>query len=123
CRLDPGGLADLPGGPLGLGQDRVHRRPGIGADRLEDVFERHQPPRRMMSMAATAKPRITRVSGMATSRITRPVSSGFSAMAPMPADPIRAWAKPVAMAPRPTASPAPMAMSPISMIYLLMVGR
>lgn len=43
-------------------------------------------------MAATANPRMTRVSGIATSRIARPVSSGFSATAPIAAAPMRACA-------------------------------
>src|ERR1051325_7234004 len=65
-----------------------------------------------MIIAATANPRITSVSGIATIRIARPVSSGFSAIAAIAAAPIRACAKPVPSAPRPTATPAPSAISP-----------
>src|SRR6185437_8177061 len=82
----------------------------LGFERREELLERHQS--RTMIIAATAKPRITSVSGIATIRIERPVSSGFSAIAAIAAAPIRACAKPVPIAPRPTASPAPSAISP-----------
>src|SRR5690348_16816903 len=67
-----------------------------------------------MIMAATANPRMTSVSGIATSRIARPANSGFSAISPIAAAPMRACAYPVASAARPTASPAPMAIRPVS---------
>ena len=47
---------------------------------------------RTIVMAATAKPRMTSVSGIATSRIARPASSGFSAISPIAAAPILACA-------------------------------
>src|SRR6185312_4951030 len=74
-------------------------------------------------MAATANPRMTRVSGMATIRIARPVSSGFSAIAAIPAAPIFAWANPVPSAARPTAIPAPSAINPCCIVRLLLVVR
>ena len=43
-----------------------------------------------MIIAATAKPRMIIVSGIATIRIARPVSSGFSAIAAIAAAPMRA---------------------------------
>src|SRR5690242_14713133 len=73
-------------------------------------------------MAATANPRMTRVSGIATIRIARPVSSGFSAIAAIPAAPIFACANPVPSAARPTAIPAPRAIKPCCIVLLLRVG-
>src|SRR5207244_3407829 len=79
----------------------------------QEIRERHRPAQRStMIIAATANPRMIIVSGIATIRIARPVSSGFSAIAAIAAAPMRACAKPVPIAPRPTASPAPSAISP-----------
>src|SRR5690349_21593683 len=68
-----------------------------------------------MIMAATANPRMTSVSGIATRRIARPARSGFSAISPIAAAPMRACAYPVASADSPMASPAPIAIKPVSM--------
>ena len=64
---------------------------GVGLDRAQQVGERHGQSSTIV-MAATAKPRMTSVSGIATSRIARPASSGFSAISPIAAAPIRACA-------------------------------
>ena len=50
---------------------------------------------------------MTTVSGMATRRMTFPISFGSSASAPIPAEPILAWAIPVASPASPMAIPAP----------------
>jgi len=56
---------------------------------------------------ATTKPRITIVSGIASSTITLPVDSGLSAMVAAPAAPILDCAQPVAIAPPANAIAAP----------------
>jgi hypothetical protein len=55
---------------------------------------------------ATTKPRMTRVSGMASMTMMAPRSSGFSASAPAPAEPMRDWTQAVAAAEMPTARAA-----------------
>jgi len=61
----------------------------------------------IMSIAATTKPRMTMVSGIAMRITMVPKVSGFSAMLPAPAEPILDWAIPVPRAPSPKAIPAP----------------
>ena len=55
---------------------------------------------------ATTNPRMTMVSGIASSRMIVPVASGFSAMVPAPAAPILLCASPVPIAQSPTAMAA-----------------
>ncbi len=62
-------------------------------------------------MDATTKPRITIVSGIASSTIMLPVDSGFSAMVAAPAAPILDCARPVAIAPPANAIAAPIGTS------------
>lgn len=62
-------------------------------------------------MDATTKPRITIVSGIASSTIILPVDSGFSAMVAAPAAPILDCAQPVAIAPPAKAIAAPIGTS------------
>ena len=57
-------------------------------------------------------PKITRVSGSNKKIRATPSVSGFSATMPRPAGPIRDCAQPVPRAPKPTASPMPMAINP-----------
>ena len=69
-------------------------------------------------MAATTKPRITIVSGIASSTITLPAASGLSAMVAAPAAPILDCAQPVAIAPPANAIAAPIATSNANLLHL-----
>ena len=73
-----------------------------------------------MIIAATANPRITSVSGIATIRIARPVSSGFSAITAIAAAPIRACANRSERA-EPDGEPCPECHQSCCIVILLVV--
>ena len=69
-------------------------------------------------MDATTKPRITIVSGIASSTIIDPADSGLSAIVAAPAAPILDCAQPVAIAPPANAIAAPNATSIANLQHL-----
>src|SRR5512137_2690878 len=69
------------------------------------------------------KPRITMVSGIASMMMTVPLRSGFSAMVPAPAAPIRDWAQAVARPETPMARAADSVSSARSMDASLSLGH
>jgi len=84
---------------------------------IESLWCRHIVGRTKRIIAATTNPKMTKVSGSATKTSAKPNNSGFSAITPAPAAPIRACAIPVPSAPNPKASPAPIAIDQSSTIF------
>src|SRR3970282_2727345 len=114
---------DTPGVAVGLLLDLPDLTLDFLLEGLEqlDVAHGYRTPNRIKT--AITNPRMTKVSGIASMTMMIPRNSGFSAIVPAPAEPIRDWTQAVANAERPMASAAASAIRTRSMVSLLLCGE